>query len=91
MMFTLLMVGSLALAFNPQTVGAVGTIYILADGSVNPPTAPISTVDNVTYTFTDNIFDQIVVQRSNIIVDGNGYTLQGTEAELAFPGLALTT
>jgi len=56
------------------------TIYIRADGSIEG-TTHISTVDNVTYTFTDNIFDQsIVVERDNIMIDGAGYTLQGTGA-----------
>ena len=55
------------------------TIYIRADGSIDPPTAPISTFDNVTYTFIDVIYDwTVVVERDNIIIDGNGYTLQGT-------------
>jgi parallel beta-helix repeat protein len=61
-------------------VWAVGTIYIRADGSIDPPYAPISTFDNMTYTLTGNITSNaygIVVQRSNIIVDGDGYTLQG--------------
>jgi hypothetical protein len=31
------------------------TIYIQSDGSVSPSTAPIMTVDNITYTLTDNI------------------------------------
>ena len=53
-------------------------IYIRADGSVDPDTAPISSVDNVTYTFTGNIYDSIVVERDNIVVDGAGYTVQGT-------------
>jgi len=57
---------------------ASGTIYIRADGSVDPPTAPISSVDNVTYTFTDNILDGIVVERDDVVVDGAGYTVQGT-------------
>ena len=75
---TLLLIGMLTLAFNIQPVEASGTIYIRADGSVDPDTAPISTVDNITYTFTDNIYDEIVVERDNIVVDGVGYTLQGT-------------
>jgi parallel beta-helix repeat protein len=70
--------GILASAFDIQQVEASGTIYILADGSIDPPTAPISTFDMVTYTFTHNIYDEIVVMRSNIIVDGNGHTLQGS-------------
>ncbi|UCE15779.1 MAG: right-handed parallel beta-helix repeat-containing protein [Candidatus Bathyarchaeota archaeon] len=30
------------------------------------------------YTFTDNIHGSLVVERNNIVVDGAGYTLQGT-------------
>jgi len=54
-------------------------IYIRADGSIDPPIAPISTFDNVTYTLTGNITSDahgIVVLRSNITIDGAGYTLQ---------------
>jgi parallel beta-helix repeat protein len=82
-MLTLLLIGTLTLAFNIQPVKASGTIYIRADGSIDPPDAPISTVDNITYTLTGNItsdVDGIVVERSNIIVDGAGFTLQGTGA-----------
>jgi len=64
----------------PRTniVNASETIYIRADGSVDPSTARISSMDNVTYTFTGDINNSIVVERSNIIIDGNGYTLQGS-------------
>jgi len=60
--------------------GDSGTIYIRADGSIDPSTAPIYTVDNVTYTFTGNINDSIVIERDNIVVDGAGYTVEGTGA-----------
>jgi parallel beta-helix repeat protein len=73
----LLLVSTLTLAFNIQPVKAEGTIYIRADGSVDPPTAPILNVGNIYYTFTADIYGFIVVQRSNIIVDGNAHTLQG--------------
>ena len=80
-----LLLGMFSLAFNIQPAKASGTIYIRADGSVEPITAPISSVDNVTYTFTDNIFDQsIVVERDNIVIDGAGYTLQGSGSENGF-------
>ncbi|MCW4052480.1 MAG: hypothetical protein NWE78_04630 [Candidatus Bathyarchaeota archaeon] len=46
-------------------VKASGTIFIKGDGSVEPITAPISTLDNVTYTFTDVIHAEIVVERDN--------------------------
>lgn len=61
-----------------KPVEASGTIYIRADGSIDPPTANITTIGNVTYTFAGNIYDEIVVERDNIVVDGAGYTLQGT-------------
>jgi parallel beta-helix repeat protein len=56
---------------------AQGTIYIRSDGSVDPSTAPIRRDGNV-YTFTDNIYDEIVVERNDIVVDGAGFSLQGT-------------
>ena len=80
-MLTMLLIGVLTSAFNIQPVKASGTIYIKADGSVDPPTAPISSVDNVTYTFTDDVYDEIVVERDDIVVDGAGYILQGTGSE----------
>jgi len=79
------MLGMLTLAFNIQPVNAwTGTVYVRADGSIEPSDAPITTYDNVTYTLTDNITssgDGIVVERDNIIVDGAGYTLEGTEGK----------
>jgi len=80
LILTLLIMSMLTLAFNIQPVKASGTVYIKADGSIDPPDAPISSVDNITYTLTGNITSDaygIVVERSNIIVDGDGYTLQG--------------
>jgi hypothetical protein len=85
----LLFVSSLLLVHNVQPVKASGTISINADGSINPPTAPISTSDNVTYTFTDNITDSIYVLRDNATIDGNGYTLQGSYSEREICGLVL--
>jgi parallel beta-helix repeat protein len=71
------LVGMLSVAFKVKMVKASGTIYIRANGLVEN-TDKIVSADNVTYTFTDNINDSIVVQRSNIIIDGKGYTLQGS-------------
>jgi len=76
-MLTLMLVGA-ALTFNIHSAMASGTIYIRADGSIDPSTAPISSLDDTTYTFTDDIYDSIVVERSNIIIDGEGHTLQGS-------------
>ncbi len=78
MTLTLLLTSVLALTLIVQPVGASDTIYIRADGRIDPPTAPISTLNSVTYTFTGNISDSIVVERDNIAIDGAGYTLQGS-------------
>jgi len=84
-MLILLLTGMLTLAFNIQPVKTewTGTVYIRADGSIDPPDAPIITYDNITYTLTDNITssgDGIIIERDNIIIDGNGYSVQGTGA-----------
>ena len=60
-----LLISMLTLAFNIQPVKASGTIYIRADGSIDPPSANITSADNVTYYFTENNYDEIVVERSN--------------------------
>jgi parallel beta-helix repeat protein len=70
---------TLALKIQPVRADGIGTIYVNADGSITPSTAPISTVDNITYTFTGNISEEsIVVQRNSIVLDGAGYVLQGS-------------
>jgi parallel beta-helix repeat protein len=79
----LLFVALFGVALNVPLVRGSGTIYIRADGSIDSPTASISTLDNVTYTLTGNISSDayasgIVIERSNITIDGNGYTLQST-------------
>jgi parallel beta-helix repeat protein len=52
------------------------TIFIRPDGTVYPSTAPIMQSEN-TYTFTDNVYAAIKIQKSNIMLDGAGYTLTG--------------
>jgi len=76
LLLAMFLIGMLASAFNIQPVKASGTIYIKADGSIEG-TDKIQRLGD-TYTFTDDIYDSIVVQKSNIIIDGVGYTLQGT-------------
>jgi len=76
MMLILLILSMLTFAFNIRLVKASGTIYIRADGGVDPSSAPISRDGNV-YTFTDNIYDSIVIERDSIVVDGACYTVQG--------------
>jgi len=62
--------------WNVALVRGAETIIIGSDGSVN--TSNIVSADNVTYTFTGNITGSIFVGRNNIVLDGAGYTLEGT-------------
>ena len=74
----MLSISMLTLAFNIETARASSTITILVDGTVDPATAPIL-IDGDLYIFTDDIFDtEIVVQKDDIVIDGAGYTLEGT-------------
>jgi parallel beta-helix repeat protein len=75
--WALLVVAVFSVTLNVPVVRASGTIYIRSDGSIEPPTALIQRDGNV-YTFTDNIYDSIVVERYNIVIDGNTHTLQGS-------------
>jgi hypothetical protein len=62
-----------------------GDITINADGSVSPSTVPIEQIGS-TYVLTANISGTIQVQRSNITIDGSGYTIEGNGAT---PGIDL--
>jgi len=75
--FVLWLLSTAVVMIFVSPVVAEGTIYIRPDGSVDPSTAPIRR-DGDVYTFTDNIYDSIVVERNNILVEGAGSILQGT-------------
>lgn len=82
-MLALLLAGMLRLAFSIKTVKAewTGTVYIRANGSIDPTDAPIVTYDNVKYTLKGNItssMDGIVIEKDGIIIDGEGFSIMGT-------------
>jgi parallel beta-helix repeat protein len=98
---TLLLASTLMLAFQVQPSRSdytwTETIYIRADGSVYPDTAPIVSADNVTYTLIDDItgnvpwgLSAIIIQRDNIIIDGAGHTLRGPGGAEYPNGITLT-
>jgi parallel beta-helix repeat protein len=76
-MLAVLIGGTVKLTFHVQLAEATGTIYIRADGLVEPSTAPIQNIGNHSYIFTSDINDSLVVERDNIVIDGAGYNLQG--------------
>jgi parallel beta-helix repeat protein len=76
-LLVVLLIATLCLAFDIRTIKALGTIYIQADGSIKPPEATISSLDNVTYTLTGDVNDSIVIKRSNIVIDGTYHIVRG--------------
>ncbi len=82
-MLAMLTLGSLTLVLNVQPVKAwisTGTIYIKADGSIDPPTAPILRNGDL-YTLTENIDSRttnsgMIIERDNMTLDGAGNILQ---------------
>lgn len=60
-----------------------GTLYIRANGSIDPPTAPISTIDNVTYILTGNITsdaDGIVMRETTLLLMGQATPFKEPES-----------
>jgi nitrous oxidase accessory protein NosD len=56
---------------------SLGFVTINPDGSVSPLTAPINQIGN-TYTLENNLTKSaLIIHRSNIVVDGAGFTIQG--------------
>ncbi|MCJ7721001.1 right-handed parallel beta-helix repeat-containing protein, partial [Candidatus Bathyarchaeota archaeon] len=60
---------------NVGIVKAESTIYIRADGSVEG--TDNTQRDGNIYTFTNDVFDSIVVEKDDVVIDGAGYSLQG--------------
>ena len=84
-MLSLLQISMFTLAVSIKPVTASRTIYIQADGSIDPPTAPISTVDNITYTFVGDIINEtIVVKRHSVVVNGEDHILRGAGTGYGF-------
>lgn len=84
------LLGMFSLSVGIQNVHAPYLIItIMADGSISPPSANITTADDVTYTFTANMNASLIVQKSNIVIDGDGWTLGGNDYAIIY-GLNLT-
>jgi len=68
-------------------------VTILADGSLDPPTARLNRTAN-TYILLDNITTDvggILIEKDNVIVDGNGYSIErsGTGTGVFLSGIYL--
>jgi len=60
-------------------VYSVIVITIKSDGSISPSTAPIYR-NGTSYIFKSNIKGYIIVERDNIVIDGEGFTLKVSSA-----------
>lgn len=59
--------------------GWTGTVFIRADGSVDPPSSPLQR-NGTLYMLTGNIssdYEAIVIEKDGVILDGAGFTVQG--------------
>jgi hypothetical protein len=78
--------------FATKIVSTAVTIYIRADGSIDPPIDFIQR-EGDTYTLVDNIpvdRNGIVIERNNMTLDGAGYAVQSTGAYYSI-GLSLSS
>lgn len=73
-------VGMFLSSFNIQKANASNSIYIRSDGTIEPSAANITKASDSLYVFSDDNFDQILVEKDDITIDGVGYTLQNPEA-----------
>ena len=65
--------------FGPA-VASTGTVYIRANGSIDPPTSPLQNNGTI-YTLTGDVSSDsngVVVEKDGVVLDGAGFTIQGT-------------
>ncbi|MEM3728579.1 MAG: NosD domain-containing protein [Candidatus Bathyarchaeia archaeon] len=74
---------TLVLDIRPAKSKWFGTVYIRADGSIDPPGAPIETLDNMTYILTDDILGSIKIEKDDIIVNGSDHLIE-TEVDAPY-------
>jgi parallel beta-helix repeat protein len=75
----IVLVFSLMWTFEAAATDVNVTVYIRADGSVDPATAPLQRDGNV-YMLTGSVNGDIVVQKDDIAIDGAGHAIRGTKA-----------
>jgi parallel beta-helix repeat protein len=80
--FLLLSLALLVLARPATSQVSRRTVFIQPDGTLYPANMPIQR-NGDTYTFIGDLYDPILIQKSNIVLDGAGYSLIGplTETE----------
>jgi hypothetical protein len=74
--FMALVVSTVFFADKVTPAMAMQTVFINSDGSVDPASVPIQRSGN-TYFFTGDVYACLIVNKSDVVIDGAGYTLRG--------------
>jgi parallel beta-helix repeat protein len=74
--FMIALVSTVFLVGKVTPAMAMQTVFIHPDGSIDPDSVPIQRSGN-TYFFTGDIYACLLVNKSDVIIDGAGYTLHG--------------
>ena len=72
-----MLVSTVLLAGAASSEAVMQTIFINADGSVYPDSVPIQRSGD-TYVFAGDVYGCLLVNKSDIVIDGAGYTLRGS-------------
>lgn len=67
-----------------STSTSYGNLVILQNGTISNTSAPISGPVNGVYTLTGNMAGSITIERSNITLKGNGYSIDNQSVENGF-------
>jgi len=74
------------LASHPAFAQTMPIVTINADGSIDPPSAPIEQIHPGLYILTGDITsiaDGIIIDRNNVTLDGRGHTIRGMSESFA--------
>ncbi|MEJ2240945.1 MAG: NosD domain-containing protein [Candidatus Bathyarchaeota archaeon] len=61
-------------------------IYIRSDGSIQPETSSIEQIGNI-YRLLDDIHGSLIVEKDNVVIDGDGFSLLGTNSSDYHPAI----
>ncbi len=74
--FIAVVVSTVFLAGKATAAMAMQTVFINPDGSIDSDSVPIQRSGN-TYVFTGDVYACLIVNKSDVMIDGAGYTLHG--------------
>ncbi|MBK5133650.1 right-handed parallel beta-helix repeat-containing protein, partial [Candidatus Bathyarchaeota archaeon] len=83
-----IVIGAYVIIQTPTT-NPFETIYIRADGTIDPSSSSVSKISDTQYTLLDDIYGSIVIEKNNIVLDGANYVLNGDNKALSH-GIDLT-